>query len=141
VTAQGATLSSSTYRIDDQVRGRIVFDTPPASGAFVVGEVRPTVLEKTNAGATNGVVVTFSSGWATPGQVAVSPGTYPTVTLPEDITWACLEIAVAAYRRLGRDGDVSSLGVGSGSISYEAKNAVPSTARQLLARYRKSWGP
>ena len=141
VTAQGATLSSSTYRIDDQTRGRIVFDSPPSSGAMTVGDVSPTVTERTNAGASNGVVVTFSSGYVTPGQNAVNSGTYPTVTLPEDIQWACLEVAVAAYRRLGRDGDVASLGVGSGSISYESKNAIPATARQLLARYRKSWGP
>jgi hypothetical protein len=139
ITVDGTVLSSTTYRIDSAKRGRIVLDSAIAipSRGTSVGDISPTVLAQMNDGRISVVAV---CGYSTPGQNALTPITYPSVTLPEDIQQACIETAVAMYRRLGRDGDISSTTLGAGSLSYREKHAIPVTARQLLAPYRNRGG-
>jgi hypothetical protein len=137
ITVDGVALSPTTYRIDNSLKGRLTVDQQLTSGVagFSVGSISPTVLPYN----TGSIVVTFSAGYITPGQNAVSPGTYPTVNLPEDIEQAAVETAVAMYRRLGRDGDIASTSLGVGSFTYTDKRAIPVSARDLLTRYRKAW--
>ena len=47
------------------------------------------------------------------------------VDLPADIEQAALEIVTAMRRRKGRDGDLASVNLGAGSISYGEKHAIP----------------
>jgi hypothetical protein len=136
VKVGGAEVPAANYRIDSAIRGRVVGRGWPFTGASS-GGISSTPLHTYDTGE---VTVSYTSGWVTPGQAADDPGTYPTVDLPGDIEQACLELVVAWYRRRGRDGDVASVSLGGGSFSYANKQAVPVTARTLLAPYRKRLG-
>jgi hypothetical protein len=137
ITVDGSALSASLYRIDSSARGRIVLDMVIGGGSRTIGAIEPVGAPAYNNGR---VVVVAVCGYVTPGQNAVSAGTYPTVNLPEDIQQAAIEVGVGMYRRMGRDADIDSTSLGAGSLSYrDDKHAIPVTARQLLAPYRKRW--
>jgi len=137
ITVDGSALPAGLYRIDSAARGRIALDVVVSGGSRTVGAIEPVGAPAYNNGR---IVVVAVCGYVTPGQNAVNAGTYPTVTLPEDIQQAAIEVGVGMYRRMGRDADIDSTSLGAGSLSYrDDKHAIPVTARQLLAPYRKRW--
>lgn len=109
--------------------------------------LEPRSISETYAGAhgqSDLIVVTYTGGYVTPGQNLLDPGTYPTVTLPEDVIDAAAMTACAWYRSKGLDPNIASESIGDWSISYfdsrtDEGNAVPAPARGLLAPYRRGW--
>lgn len=136
VAVGGVELEASQVRIDNAIRGRLVVDSFPFTGAGSAGISSAPVLSYR----TGELTAVLSCGWVTPGQNALDAETYPAVDLPASIEQAAIEVVTAWYARKGRDQDIASLSVGSGSVSYADKQAIPATARLLLSSYRKRVG-
>jgi hypothetical protein len=127
----GTTLDPSSYRIDNAIRGRVAGYGFPFTGSSSIG-VAPQELHAFDTGK---LVVTYSAGWVTPGMSARNLGESD---LPSDIEQAALEVITAWHRRRGRDGDLTRVDLGDASLIYhDGKQALPVTARTLLAAYRK----
>ncbi|RJS14618.1 hypothetical protein DRW03_34645 [Corallococcus sp. H22C18031201] len=81
-----------------------------------------TLTVDSRQGRPDALVVTYSGGYVTPGQVALDVSAGP-VTLPPEIEEAAILEACALYRGRGRDSDVSSESLGDWSVSYREKGA------------------
>jgi hypothetical protein len=90
---------------------------------------------------TGDIVVTFTAGWVTPGQVALD-GT-KTRDLPATLEQACLTVVTAWYTEKGQNPNITSQSVGNASIGFGGDSlrggraALPLNAQQLARRYRK----
>ncbi|QSQ17232.1 hypothetical protein [Myxococcus landrumensis] len=138
VEVRGVPRAAGTYALESSGRGRIVArgEDWPFTGTWTKG-VSSTPLNPQDTGE---VVVTYDSGWVTPGQRALDAALV--VDLPASIQLAAVEVVVAAVSRDGKPGDAASESIGDTSMSYFAgedggRTALPSTARQLLAAYRR----
>ncbi|MFP2897565.1 hypothetical protein [Corallococcus sp. 4LFB] len=109
----------------------------PFTGEYSPG-VSPTPQQAVDTGE---VLVTFTSGWVTPGQAALDPAL--TVDLPTVIQLAARIVVTAYSHRDGMDWDVTSESIGGTSIGYGADSmrggrpAIPLAALALVDRYRK----
>lgn len=88
------------------------------------------------------ITVTYTGGWVTPAQ-ADSQGWSALLprTLPEDLEQACIELAVALYRRGPNDPAVQSESLGSYSVTYRAQGPtdfLPPTVKGLLGSYKRA---
>jgi hypothetical protein len=103
------------------------------------GGVSPAPLRARD---TRDIVVTFDSGWRTPGQVALAlmadASSAWVSDLPAVLEEAALVTLTALRAGAGRDPDVTSRSLGGGSISWAPERpAVPDLARQLARPYYK----
>jgi len=140
VTFDGADVPPGTYHIDSPTQGRIVrrSGTWPFTGTWSHG-VEPLPLASHDTGR---LLVRFTAGWRTPGQVALAleadPGSTLQSELPAELREAVLITLAALYRPAGRDPNVVSRSTGSGSVTWRADPAaVPPLAQQLARRHRK----
>ncbi|MFY1829132.1 hypothetical protein ACN47A_24650 [Myxococcus fulvus] len=138
VEVRGVERAAGTYALESSGQGRLVArGVPwPFTGAWSQG-VSSTPLECSDTGE---VLVEYDAGWVTPGQHAMDGALV--VDLPASIQLAAVEVVVAAVSRDGKPGDTASESIGDTSMSYFAgedggRTALPSTARQLLAAYRR----
>ncbi|AEI66946.1 hypothetical protein [Corallococcus macrosporus] len=138
VVVRGVELDAESYALESALMGRLVARSSrwPFTGSWTTG-VSPTPLEARDTGE---VVVTYDAGWVTPGQAALDDTLQ--VDLPAAIQLAAVEAVTAALSRDGKPGDVASENIGGTSMSYFAgegggRAAIPSTARQMLAPYRR----
>lgn len=137
----GAEVPPDAYRLESPLMGRIARRRGcwPFTGR-TSGGISNTPLQ---AEATGELVVTYTAGWVTPGQVALAREADAASTLVSDlepdIAEAALITVTAWYRRKGRDADVASVGLGDSSQSFAGTGplAVPTLAQGLLAPYRK----
>ncbi|HZI04314.1 MAG TPA: hypothetical protein VEZ71_09845 [Archangium sp.] len=137
----GAELAANTYAVDDATQGRLVrrAGTWPHTGTWSPG-IQSTPLVSHDTGE---VVVTFDSGWRTPGQVELArvadPSSSLASDLPPELEEAVLLTLTAWHQRLGVDPDVTSMAMGGASLGWGAdamrggKAALPLIAK-LLAR-------
>lgn len=139
VEVRGQARAPSSYAIESAMQGRLVArgEPWPFTGTWTTG-VAPTPL---NAQDTGEVLVTFDAGWVTPGQHAAD-ASLP-VDLPASIQLAAQQCLAAFVHVDGQPGDLASESIGAASVSYLTgpngeRMAIPATARQLLARYRKA---
>ncbi|HEX5750019.1 MAG TPA: hypothetical protein VFZ09_27565 [Archangium sp.] len=145
VKVHGAELAEGEVAIDCPRAGRLVRRRGrwPFTGSSTAGIV-PIPLQAHDSG---DIVVSFDSGWRTPGQVALAleaePSSTLTSELPPELEEAALLVLTAWYRRLGQDPDVTTKSLGDASISWGAdsmrggKVAIPLIAAQLAAHHRK----
>lgn len=116
-------------------RGGVWMDTGAYTG-------RITYAPADNVGRSDGIVVTYTAGYVTPGQKALNAAL--TVTLPEDVQEAAIISAADFYRRQRQDANVASESLGDWSVSYAGTNtangrgvdALPTVAVLLLAPFR-----
>lgn len=145
VKVGGAEVDASLYAVDGRDgarKGRLVARGSyrfPFTGRWTEG-VSATPFQALDTGE---VTVTFSSGWKTPGQVAL--GTYPSSDLPEELEQACLEVVSAWWARRGQDAAITSLATGDASVSWGGspeggRVPLPLSARALAAPYRRLKG-
>lgn len=157
VTVGGSALATTSYALDGTygaLRGRLV-----ARGGYrwpftgeSTGGVNSTPFRAYDTGE---ILVTFTSGWVSPGQAVIASGyTEPltaeqetearsSVTLPEELEQAALEVVTAWYRSKGHDPNVTSRSTGDASIGYGGdamrggRASLPLVARELADYYRK----
>lgn len=139
ISVSGATLAAAEYLLES-VFGRIrrLGAFWPWTGTSTLG-VCPEPLQLLGDGS---IVVTFDSGWVTPGQNALDPITYPAVTLPGELELAALQTAAALDARRGRDLDIVSQHLGDASISFASggpRSLVPGPVAAIVANYAKAW--
>lgn len=134
VAVNGQELDPSAYALDSASMGRIVGRQAgfPFTGSSTAG-ISPSPLSAYDTGA---IVVTFDAGYVTPGQKALDGSL--AVDLPPELEQATLEVVTAWYRQRGHDARIGSISLGGGSVSYSELTALPATAKQLLAPYRKA---
>lgn len=140
ITVGGSAVDSSLCALDGEpgaLMGRIVARGGhrwPFTGEATAG-VSSTPYRAYDTGE---LIVTFTAGWWTPGQVAL--GQNGSSTLPEDLEQACVETVTAWYRRTGHDPDVTSRSTGDASVSYGSagRTAIPTVAQELARPYVKS---
>jgi hypothetical protein len=138
ITINGVALATSEYLLESEFgRVRRLRATWPWTGTSTVG-VCPEPLHLASDGS---IIVTFDSGWVTPGQNALDAATYPTVDLPADLELAALQTATALHARRGKDLDVQSYSLGDASVTYRGapQGLVPTQAAAILAPYTKPW--
>ncbi len=138
VVVEGRELPATEYRLDSPRQGRLVRRRGrwPFTGDWSSG-VAPVPLTSVDTGQ---VVVSFSAGWRTPGQVSLVLAADPTSTLqselPAVLEEACLTTLTSLRTGAGRDSSVTSRTVGSASVTWDpTRTAVPALARQLAAPY------
>ncbi|NTX59560.1 hypothetical protein HUA74_02685 [Myxococcus sp. CA051A] len=138
VEVRGEERDAGTYALESPTLGRLLARGQPwpFTGEWTQG-VSPTPLEARDTGE---LLVTYDAGWGTPGQHVLEESLV--VDLPASIQLAAVEVVVATVSRDGKPGDVASENIGATSMSYFAgedggRTALPSTARQLLAPYRR----
>ncbi|MFP2960269.1 hypothetical protein ACLEPN_21205 [Myxococcus sp. 1LA] len=138
VEVRGEEVDAESYALESALMGRLVARSSrwPFTGSWTTG-VSSTPLEARDTGE---VVVTYDAGWVTPGQAALDSSLV--VDLPAAIQLAAVEAVTAALSRDGKPGDVASENIGGTSMSYFAgedggRAALPSTARQMLTKYRR----
>lgn len=146
ITVGGSAVDSSLYALDGEDgkrKGRIVARSTyswPFTGTWTPG-ISSTPL---NAHDTGEIVVTFTSGWKTPGQVAL--GTYPSSDMPEELEQAVLEVVTAWWARKGQDAGITSISTGDASVGWVGDSLqggripLPLSARALAAPYRRLRG-
>jgi hypothetical protein len=140
VRVRGAELLPETVAIDCTRAGRLVHRRGgwPFTGSATHGIV-PTPLRAWDTGE---IVVTFDSGWRTPGQVALAlaqdAGSTLASDLPAELEEAALLTLAALQRPAGRDPNVVSRSTGGASVTWRADaSAVPLLAQQLAAPHQK----
>lgn len=110
-------------------RGGVWMDTGAYMGRITYGPAD-------NVGRSDGIAVTYTAGYVTPGQKALNAALV--VTLPEDVQEAAVLVAAGMLRRRAIDPNVASEGLGDWSVSYRA--ALPSLVlpevESVLAPYR-----
>lgn len=144
ITVGGSTVDASLYALDGEDgrrKGRIVTRGTyswPFTGTWTSG-ISSTPLMAHDTGE---IIVTFTSGWKTPGQVAL--GTYPSSDMPEELEQAVLETVTAWWGGKGRDGRVTSMSTGDASVSWASGDGgtppLPLAAQALAAPYRRPRG-
>lgn len=122
VTYNGVAYDSTAYEVADAAAGMLRRigcmwpDTRPYAGYHGGLAPLPELADNPNSG---GLVVTYSAGWVTPGQYALTPSAYPGgVTVPEDVQEAALLAALHLKRRRGTDVMLASESLGPWSASY-----------------------
>lgn len=140
IACYGAERDADTYTLEDDVKGIILSyrEQWPFTGRSGGGVSQaPTFRENTGD-----IVVTFTAGWVTPGQVALNGAL--TRTLPQSLEEACLVVVTAWYREAGKNPNVTSMTTGNASIGFGGDSirggraALPLNAKALSARYRKN---
>jgi hypothetical protein len=141
ISVGGSLVSPSLYALDGREgarRGRIVARGSyswPFTGEWT-GGVSPTPLRAYDTGE---IIVTFTSGWVTPGQVAL--GTYETSDMPAELEQAALEVVTAWHAGAGRDSRVTSMATGDASVSWASGDGgappLPLAARALVEPYKR----
>jgi hypothetical protein len=144
ITVGGSAVVSSLYALDGRAgarAGRIVArgsHSWPFTGEYT-GGISSTPLRAYDTGE---IVVTFTAGWVTPGQVAL--GTYSTSDMPPELEQAALEVVTAWYAGKGRDGRVTSISTGDASMSWATGEGgtppLPLAARVLATPYQRLRG-
>jgi len=135
ITVGDVEVAPGEYFLESARQGRITRHTGrwPFTGEWTDG-VAPMPLKSYDTGQ---ILVTLDAGWRTPGQVALALEENPASTLKSDlppVLEEALLIALTAwYRRLGQDVDVTSKGLGSGSVSWGGTKLALSVAVQQLA--------
>lgn len=86
--------------------------------------------------------ITYEGGWNTPYQVAEGTGSGSGRTLPYDIEDAVIRYVVQKFKARKRDPNVSSMSVGSGSISYfdpnvQGSSGTPDAFESVVRRYKR----
>lgn len=144
ITVSGTTLAATCYALDGksgQAMGRLVARAGyrwPFTGQ-ATGGVSSTPYRAHDTGE---LVVTFTSGWVTPGQVelaaAESPPRKLTSDMPAELEQAVLEVVTAWRSAVGRDGRVTAMSTGDASVNWDtAQAALPSIAQVLVGPYCK----
>ncbi|WP_224364222.1 hypothetical protein [Hyalangium versicolor] len=135
VSVFGQQRPTNTYRLEDGVKGILLSlrEPWPFTGR-TGGGVSQSPLQREDTGE---IAVTFSAGWVTPGQVELESTRVR--DLPQVLEQAALLTVTAWYRRKGDDPDEVSVSLGDASTSYGSGRAaaLPTSARALVARYRK----
>ncbi|HYI01558.1 hypothetical protein, partial [Hyalangium sp.] len=99
IAVGGSAVDSGLYALDGRDgarKGRIVARSTyswPFTGEWTPG-ISSTPFRAHDTGE---ILVTFTSGWVTPGQVALT--TYPTSDMPPELEQAVLEVVTAWYQR------------------------------------------
>lgn len=139
ITSYETARDADSYRLEDGVKGIILaLGQPWAFTGRTGGGVSQAQTFREDTG---DIIVTFTCGWVTPGQVALD-GT-KTRDLPEVIEQAALEVVTAWYRRKGQDSGITSMSTGDASVDWGGDSLqggrapLPLSARALLKRYRK----
>lgn len=139
ITCYGQVRDVATYVLEDDVKGVVLaYSIPwPFTGRTGGGVAEaPTFRENTG-----NIVVSFTAGWVTPGQVALNGAL--TRTLPQSLEEACLVVVTAWYREAGKNPNVTSMTTGNASIGFGGDSirggraALPLNAQAMVARYRK----
>lgn len=136
VTVNGKALGSSDYRI---LSKEGMLQSMAGKWPLVTSiEGFTTWIEGQPLPDPDALTVTYTAGYVTPGQNAVDPQTYPTVTLPPDIIEAAIALSCGLYRSRGLDPNVSGEHLGQWSVSYRDRSGViPPEVRAMLAPYRR----
>jgi hypothetical protein len=143
ISVGGTTVDASLYALDGEDgkrKGRLVARGTyswPFTGTWTGG----ISSSPYSAHDTGTVLVTFTSGWKTPGQVALT--TYVSSDMPEELEQACLEVVTAWWARNGQDAGITSISTGDASVGWGGDSLqggrmpLPLSARLLAAPYRK----
>jgi len=144
ITVGGSAVDASLYALDGRDgarKGRIIargWHNWPFTGEWTAG-ISPTPLRAYDTGE---IIITFTSGWVTPGQVAL--GTYPSSDMPPELEQAALEVVTAWRSGQGRDNRVTSMASGDASVSWASGEGgsppLPLAARALAAPYQRPRG-
>lgn len=146
ITVGGSAVEPSLYGLDGKEgarKGRIVARGSyawPFTGTWT-GGISATPFQAHDTGE---LVVTFTSGWKTPGQVAL--GTYPSSDMPAELEQAVLEVVTAWYLRKGQDTGLTSMSTGDASVGWGGDSLqggrapLPLPARALASPYRRPPG-
>ncbi|MFL5344364.1 MAG: hypothetical protein ACJ8AT_06210 [Hyalangium sp.] len=136
----GRMVEASAYALDGRDgarKGRIVARGThcwPFTGEWTSG-ISSTPYRPYDTGE---IIVTFTAGWVTPGQVAL--GTYSTSDMPPELEQAALEVVTAWRAGMGKDGRVTGMSTGDASMTWDTvqlQAALPALAQALAAPYRK----
>lgn len=134
----GAPYDASDYVLSDADAGLVlrIGGIWPATGLLRGGIVQEELALATADG--QGLVVTYTGGWITPGQAATGGWSGPARSLPEDIEEATIQIVSNLYRARGADANVLAESLGDASYTYAAeRKAIPESALALLEPYRQ----
>lgn len=141
ITVDGVEVPTDEYFLESSKFGRIQRRSCrwPFTGEWTEG-VAPMPLHSRDTGS---ILVTFDAGWRTPGHVALAlaadPASTLTSDLPAPLEEACLITLTTLRAGAGRDANVVSRSVGSGSVTWAAdRSAVPPLAHQLARPYYKA---
>lgn len=140
ITFDGATVSSTAYRIQDAERGCLYREDGWTWTAAVLESISPAQIGGTEDRA---FLATYVGGYVLPNDTTQNP-TAPVYMLPSAIEEACLLWATDLHRSAGSRSDVVQEQVGDASVAY-AVNSIeeragakpPAAIARLLARYRR----
>jgi hypothetical protein len=139
ITEFGSVVDSADYEIESAAQGMVRKKDGATWGetADYGGNITPTLDRFRAAAGDEGITVVYDGGFVTPGQNALNAGTYPTVTLPEDLQEAAIIVACALYKRRGLDQNLASESLGDWSVSYRGQlpSFIPPEVESLIAPY------
>lgn len=146
IAVGGTAVDASLYALDGEDgkrKGRLAARGTyawPFTGTWT-GGISSTPMQSHDTGE---LLVTFTSGWKTPGQVAL--GTYESSDMPEELEQAAIEVVTAWWARKGQDAGITSISTGDASVGWGGDSLqggripLPLSARALAAPFRKTRG-
>jgi hypothetical protein len=146
ITEEGNTVSAADYSVTARLDGISVSEAGMVyrlgggtwlSTVRYEGRITDSPGMSVGTSNTDGITVVYVGGYVTPGQNALDPISYPSITLPEDVQEAAVVVASALYKRRGLDQNLASESLGDWSVSYRGSlpTAIAPEVEAFLAPY------